>query len=542
MKSNEKMGGKGKKTRPNGYALFAEMKSKELGISMQEAFGRCAAMWEEVPKQEKERYKEMAKGKTSSPSSLGIEVGLRTPHQDTRTALVQQLDAEEQDEEELEAMMFGWIDRRVKPKPSDGDAVNMDSYFVVGHINIYCSPRDKSEPLMPAEVAFARFSLSEGVKETFHALLNLTPLPMMYTYSAKAHAEKTHHIPPRAGLGEKEAAAVKRDLANFLRNEPVFVADTYKDHGQRENMARFLRESLDMGGEVYDLPSLLATMEKTVVGYRPETGAQNNGPWLALIGQVLNTPSSAEKYFEDDPFLFKTKSNEACDFHHAIDNGQFCSLNIVKRRVYSIWAKAGRRALMPASGSLAGLEKEAANVPVAVEVLADETDPEVVNFRRAACMKEFVNAFGQQVTRAGTMNGQVNLNPESDPEVVMREMRGKQEQMSFSNLTIDEEKYRGGLPAADDDDDETTSVTTTTTATDTGSVLGPSSDFPSLSSAMSSVAGGARRRGPPEGFVVPSAFNMGPESVQSGATTVTTTDNSVTSSKRKSRLVAKFGV
>ena len=112
------------------------------------------------------------------------------------------------------------------------------------------------------------------------------------------------------------------------------------------------------------------------------------------------------RYFEDDPFLFKTKSNEACGFHWAIDNGQFCSLSIVKRRVYSIWAKVGRRALMPASGSLAGLEKEAANVPVAVEVLADETDPEVDNFRRAACMKEFVNAFGQQVTRAGTMNGQ----------------------------------------------------------------------------------------------------------------------------------------
>ena len=48
------MGGKSKKFRPNGYALFAETKAKELGISMQEAFGRCAAMWEEVPKHEKD--------------------------------------------------------------------------------------------------------------------------------------------------------------------------------------------------------------------------------------------------------------------------------------------------------------------------------------------------------------------------------------------------------------------------------------------------------------------------------------------------------
>jgi len=275
-------------------------------------------------------------------------------------------------------------------------------------------------------------------------------------------------------------------------------------------------------------------MESTVVSNRPETGS-DTGPWLTLIGQVINTPSSAERYFEDDPFLFKTKSNESCGFHWAIDDGGFCSLNIVRRRVYSIWAKAGRRALMPASGSLTGLEKEGSNVPVAVEVLPDETDHDIIAYRNAACQKEFVNAFGQQVTRAGTMNGQVNLNPESDPEAVMREMRGKQEQLSFSNLTIDEEKYRGGLP---DDDDDTTSVTTTTTATETGSVLGPSSDFPSLSSAMSSEAGGARRAR--TGFL--RALPPAPESVQSGATTVTTTDNSLTSSKRKSRLVAKFGI
>ena len=147
---------------------------------------------------------------------------------------------------------------------------------------------------MPAEVAFARFSLSEGVKETFHALLNLAPLPRMYTFSANAHAENTHHIPPRVN-GETDAAKVKRDLGQFLRNEPVFVTDTYKDQNQRDNMVRFFRESIDLGGpEVYDLPTLLATMESTVVSNRPETGS-DTGPWLTLIGQVIDTPSSAER-------------------------------------------------------------------------------------------------------------------------------------------------------------------------------------------------------------------------------------------------------
>ena len=71
--------------------------------------------------------------------SPAVEVGFRTPNQNARTALVKQLDADEQDEEELEAMMIGWIERKVLAKP--GEAVNMDSCFVVGHINIYCSPR-----------------------------------------------------------------------------------------------------------------------------------------------------------------------------------------------------------------------------------------------------------------------------------------------------------------------------------------------------------------------------------------------------------------
>ena len=132
-------------------------------------------------------------------------------------------------------------------------------------------------------------------------------------------------------------------------------------------------------------------------------------------------------------------------------------------------------------------------------------------------------------------------NPDKDPEREMRQAIQEQ-QMSFSNLTIDGgEKYRGGSVVTYDDDD-TTSVTTT----ETGSVLGPTSDFPSLSSAMSSEVGGARRRPPPLGFgVVASALGRkataggGTGSIQSGATTVT--DNSMSSAKRKSRLLAKFG-
>jgi len=505
-----------------------------LGISFPEACKQCAGEWEATPKDEKETYKEIAKGRTS-PASLGIELGFRTPHQNKKTELVQQLDAEELDADEMEAQMIGWIERKVAPR--SGEPVNMDSCYVVGHINVYFHPRDKNHPLMPAEVAFARFSLSGGLKETFHAMLNL-PLPQIYTFSAIALAKKTHHIPPRK-LGETDIGRVERELAEFLKNEPVFVMDTYNDQNQNENMTRFLRESVNMAGpQVYDLPTLMSTMENTVFYNRPETGVKDNP-----IGPVLYNPSIAEKYFEDDPFLYKIKSNESCEYHWAIDNGQFCSLNVVKRRVYSIWAKVGRRAAMPASGgsSLAGLEKEGATVPLAQEILADETDEAVIAYRAIECRKEETNAFGEQVTKAGSMNGQVFANPDKDPEREMKQAIQEQ-QMSFSNLTIDGgEKYRGGSVVTYDDDD-TTSVTTT----ETGSVLGPTSDFPSLSSAMSSEVGGARRRPPPLGFgVVASALGRkataggGTGSIQSGATTVT--DNSMSSAKKKSRLVAKFG-
>ena len=80
----------------------------------------------------------MAKGKISL-ASLGIELGFRTPHQNKKTELVQQLDADEQDQEELEAQMMGWIERKVAPK--SGHVVNMGSCYVVGHINVYFHPR-----------------------------------------------------------------------------------------------------------------------------------------------------------------------------------------------------------------------------------------------------------------------------------------------------------------------------------------------------------------------------------------------------------------
>ena len=108
--------------------------------------------------------------------------------------------------------------------------------------------------------------------------------------------------------------------------------------------------------------------------------------------------------------MYKIKSKESCEYHWAIDNGQFCSLNVVKRRVYSIWAKVGRRAAMPASGgsSLAGLENEGATVPFAKEILADETDEVVIAYRAIECRREDYNAFGEQLTKAGSMNGQAS--------------------------------------------------------------------------------------------------------------------------------------
>ena len=120
-------------------------------------------------------------------------------------------------------------------------------------------------------------------------MLNL-PLPQMYTFSAIALAKKTHHIPPRT-LGETDIGRVERELAEFLKNEPVFVMDTYNDQNQNENMTRFLRESVNMAGpQVYDLPTLMSTMENTVFYNRPETGVQDNP-----IGPVLYNPSIAEK-------------------------------------------------------------------------------------------------------------------------------------------------------------------------------------------------------------------------------------------------------
>ena len=49
------MGGKKKSQKTNGYALYAEKRSRELGISFPEACEKCAGEWEATPKDEKER-------------------------------------------------------------------------------------------------------------------------------------------------------------------------------------------------------------------------------------------------------------------------------------------------------------------------------------------------------------------------------------------------------------------------------------------------------------------------------------------------------
>ena len=67
--------------------------------------------------------------------------------------------------------------------------------------------RDKNDPIVAVELAFAKFSLKEGIKDTWHSLLNLQDLPKIYTFTAIQTAQKTHKIPPNK-IGETDVVKV----------------------------------------------------------------------------------------------------------------------------------------------------------------------------------------------------------------------------------------------------------------------------------------------------------------------------------------------
>jgi len=602
-------GGKNRNKKVQPYAVFVSEEAKRLGISTQEAFDRCGDTWKNMTDDERQRYKNMAsgmrtgfKGRAVSPTTLGF----RQPwHQDD--SLNRQLSKQGEvmnleTEDEINYRMGNYIDNSFF---KDDELVNTETVFILGHLNVFCEPRDKKAGVFPAEIGLAKVSLSKGVIETYSKVMTLVELPQIYTFEAQKWAEKKHHIPHKAfdPFMETDRFRIRQEISNFLRKEPVFVM-----HRDTEDMRRFF-SMIGLDSDAFDAATLLKHMELSIYGpledlmidllkerltpeYKEyydqikrldilkadlyERLTPENKKFFDQIEELTERMktniASAEVFLDDDTPLYKTKSNESCDFHWALDEVQHCSLNVVKRRGYAFCEEvishlnsAISFGCIPPERRLMKLEGK--TFPQSREIKAtEERLPNLKKFLQNAVRKEFVNEFGQQVTRAGTMGGQVNGDLDFDAASALREGKKRFERenivarnaMSTLSLGTGEsasERSRGGSVLSSsykyyEDDGDTASQTNTVTSVGTAATartqtddVASNSDLVSRTTVTSSAVSSVKNEGPFKRAVLPARNSGGWAGVVAGkekSVASTTTSQSSERRPRKIRPVAKF--
>jgi len=157
--------------------------------------------------------------------------------------------------------------------------------------------------------------------------------------------------------------------------------------------------------------------------------------------------STATAIFEEDPFLYRMAVHDSCPFHQALENVRFCSLNVVKRRVFAmcdisgvklnIGMKPGRHA------PLSGTESAGSRRRIKIQQQGDHLKAQTF-YKSVAVVREDTNVFGVPVSaRTGSMGGHTFTNPEIDPAPIARQYKKKVEKQMRKEMSklvlVDEE-------------------------------------------------------------------------------------------------------
>ena len=248
-------------------------------------------------------------------------------------------------------------------------------------------------------------------------------------------AEKTHNIPhDNKKVGESSLRKVKKSLYQFLQGrdgslQPVFCL-ALEIEDVEGSLKALLGEAEEV--EVFDVFDVGIVLSEIQLRIKDEAEP------VSMFSADL-----ANHYLEEDTFLYKTASVDSCSFHQSLDNVKFCSLNIVKRRVWSICEKStlvlgltldvGRH--LPNEDTYAdpGESQKFGD--------SDDEEEEEDEFKKAAVVKKGKNPFGTKVPRCGSMGGHTAL-PARDPTLEFEELRKKSEAemtKSLMSLTLNTE-------------------------------------------------------------------------------------------------------
>lgn len=182
--------------------------------------------------------------------------------------------------------------------------------------------------IYPAEIAMSKFSLAEGVYDSFHTFVNPGELPLGTAADALSYSEQTHKrdLPPKIE-GETDYSVILGMILKFIdvpdsskKRLPVMFVDP----GINNEHFKAAKFTLDKIFEAYskNVEVRLFPIEYLL---------------FKLRDKCAETPFSsvliAKHQMNNDKFMY---SDVGCDFHRSEDCNQHCCLAKVKRWGYTI--------------------------------------------------------------------------------------------------------------------------------------------------------------------------------------------------------------
>lgn len=305
----------------NAFSFFLDEQVEQLKLegftitSKKDAVPAACARWKKVPEEMKEKYREKErewklKKKNSNKDKL---TGRRERMED----IVDPMQVMQENLKKQHEYLMHWFE----PLP----AITKKEFYIIDIQSMYNLPSEKG--YLPCELACVKFSLKEGIIDTFHTFVNPGQVPRGYNGECKLWSDKTHKIP----LNFKEFSAVNNEVTwNQLIKFTGGVRDSEyilfsKGCDMRKNKWCIDWMATRTGHKskfiLFNLEEFIAEIIHKKEGSKPAH---------AVIAQGMNST------------LYDSGLDTRCEFHDEIENDS-CSKLIVKRCCFYIGLEVSNR-------------------------------------------------------------------------------------------------------------------------------------------------------------------------------------------------------
>lgn len=231
-------------------------------------------------------------------------------------------------------------------------------FYIVSASHFY----EDSNSIFPAEIAFAKYSMMEGIMDSMSIRINPGKLPLGTVYAAQTHSKETHRYPlpdDKNCEGESDYIEILIQILNFiepLKKIPILYTEGHghsnTPHKSKtlESTRKVFKQIFEGAGEyitcsqlkIYSIYELLFELKKKIVEMKQGIDVNNDDCAFRSIRDVYQSYCASNNDFD--------RIVQGCEFHNENDVNNHCCLSSVLRQCYIIsnWCcQTGKYELKP---------------------------------------------------------------------------------------------------------------------------------------------------------------------------------------------------